>query len=943
MSQYPSLFESIKPVLQELNVHIMLFDPLDGCYHWFAGENVKIKNTTEIKEAQENTEIKKAQEKLKENKKLSESIYNWINQNIGEENKRKSFNEYEQILSALPSKDSWDINGLYHKIFFKEKIPNKVEQHLQQFKQKPILFSYCKKNNQEMLTCKYINNNDVSTIFENLKYEEILEKSDKLYEYLHDTLRSNLFELKVEKIIVMPLVISGFFYGIAFKQIKEDNFKNEERTFSETILRHIQPAVARLIQNELDKRFLKEIDNFRNFEDIIKSFCININLIARCDYCVCTISHPIGEQKTFHFAWRKDENLWTKKFVEVEKSKNNSKPIIIEHQIENSWNIKIQLYTTAELEKVNEIEIKQLIKQKIIALIDPTFEKLKKSRNLVCLQIINRNLSHRLNKVLDPYAIPEKNNLNNLEKEKEYFPAFFKYLKGLFNTNAYIAFPGYNIMTIKQFASDVMKFFWPKEKTHTNYQKILIQELLLKDQNYNFEIIIKKNNEDITEDNDLSVWFPNDLIGIHCLYMILENIIANIKKHMNNGISLKIEFQNYKDTFYKVKISHINENGPVKITKQNFKLIKRYINEPVLSIKGKPRESGWGILEMKISACYLRNIPFEDIDEPNNPPILDTENDNNNGFSYILYLLKPKIASVYNYNGDLPDWLEKINTDTETKAKFLIKISDQNQAGIQNGQLYLTVNENDFKKLLSKIKDPYEFEYQLWLKWLDTNLPNNSKIYNYEVIKLASNQSYSYTLESTSNYHLTSNHHLIVFDNHGENKSKYGNAFYYEPYPTLSGTSDYLKRLNKDNEKNLAICEIVFSATREICIIDERIFALTKEEEKQKLEKMKIYLKSELPENSAENYHYVLVHLQLIEQKVGSRTEDIKKWIESQKSNAKNTQFIIISDRGSPPNIPEDELFLPFDPIYYTLFYLQSKIHLCNLLISARKIKPGGK
>jgi hypothetical protein len=973
MSQYPSLFESIKKILVEskLNIHLMLFDPLDGCYHWFIGQVPKNVDEVVIQDEQDENsplngiEIKKLftnpnefKDKINSNlfkliKKLIKSTKNWEELNITEELKQSS-NYYERLLSALPSESSWDVNGLYHKIFFGVKKSNENEkskeenffsgigEYLDQFKREPIFFiDYFENYYVEKLKCECILKGEIKTIFD-LPYKDKIDRADQPYETIYNALRKDLFpEMRVEKFVTLPIVISGYFWGIAFKEIKEEEFENEERNFLENIMRYIQPAVTRLIQNEFDKRFLRDIDKFRTFEDIITSFCLNINLIARCDLLECTISHPNKKENiTYYFGWEEVKGFWTEKFTKIEqpkkinevKNNRNTTTITIKHKIENSWEIQITIYTTANLEDVNKIEIEQLIKQKIIALVEPTFERLKRLRNLYCLQVRARTLAHRYNKILAPYAIPSETVEEKIKNECGYFPAFFEYLRGLFNNNAYTALPGYNFMTAKQIASDVMKSFWPRTAEDQNYQEIIVRELL-KDRKNQFDMFIEKNNGEITEENDLSIWFPNDMIGVHCFYNILENIIANIKKHMSNTENLKIKIEDYDNKLYKVKISHIDQNNkPVKISKKNFEKVKSYINEPVVSTRGKPRESGWGIIEMKTSACYLRGISFEDIDEPNDPPIIEAHNDDTDGFHYIIYLLKPKIASIYNYQGELnlPDWLEKVQTTTETKTKFFVEISTENtdEKKIRNGQLYLKLNQNEFEDLI-KENDPNKFEYNLWLKWLGENFINE-----YEIINQKGNDKKSYVLNNNQN-----ERKQIVFDNHGEHESNYENPFYYELYPTMLGTDNYLQRLERNSEKNLAICEIVFSATREILIIDERIYELP-ENERKKFEKMKIYIKGEISENFSGNYHYVLIHLTLIENIAGNEKENIKKWIDEQKGKLnEDAQFIVISDRGSPPNLPEDELFLPFDPIFYIMFYLQSKIHLCNLLLMARKIK----
>ena len=137
-----SLFDSIEDILQyfkfryrkeETDVHLMLFDPQDGCYHSYLTSSTEKATKEQVKEVIEN-HLKDYQYKDK--------LKKWINKNVRESDKRKlalaviqaaeNNKKGEQytlpqvfshetsrrkalqiILSSLPSYYRWDICGYY--------------------------------------------------------------------------------------------------------------------------------------------------------------------------------------------------------------------------------------------------------------------------------------------------------------------------------------------------------------------------------------------------------------------------------------------------------------------------------------------------------------------------------------------------------------------------------------------------------------------------------------------------------------------------------------------------------------------------------------------------------------------------------------------------------------------------------------------------------------
>ncbi len=213
---------------------------------------------------------------------------------------------------------------------------------------------------------------------------------------------------------------------------------------------------------------------------------------------------------------------------------------------------------------------------------------------------------------------------------------------------------------------------------------------------------------------DISVSMPNDIMGFHALYIIIENIIRNTAKH--GGASEKVFFTlevrscAQDDSLYEVwlydtckKVDELTEEE-----KQNYKeltgieairetrkidlIVARQndnINKPILdNDRNELRHGAWGIIEMKAAAAYLRKIPVETVDVPKYnisqtdskqfytdhdgekvPNILKAVN-KEEALGYVFYLMKPKDLLVIDEKGDLYDELEMTNNEGKDKNKL---------------------------------------------------------------------------------------------------------------------------------------------------------------------------------------------------------------------------------------------------------------------------------
>lgn len=220
--------------------------------------------------------------------------------------------------------------------------------------------------------------------------------------------------------------------------------------------------------------------------------------------------------------------------------------------------------------------------------------------------------------------------------------------------------------------------------------------------------IIKLNS-----DNDVKVSIPNDILGYHAFYIILENIVRNIAKHgkrndKNETVKIYIDIKENKRTedYYEI---NIYDNSKLKEIDLNI-LVKEQnesINKDVID-NGKLRQGGWGLIEMDASSAYLRKCSIDlinhedyDVDCVNNdsifpqnstsksePNFFKAINIRNKHYGYRMFLFKPKEA-IYVFSKEF-----YINQSYNTIPKELRKIGvkvvviDGNHDNFNEDELY---------------------------------------------------------------------------------------------------------------------------------------------------------------------------------------------------------------------------------------------------------------
>lgn len=485
----------------------------------------------------------------------------------------------------------------------------------------------------------------------------------------------------------------------------------------------------------------------------------------------------------------------------------------------------------------------------------------------------------------------------------------------------------------------------------------------------NIEIIYKNGSE------DLLVSFPNDILGCHALYVILENIIRNAAKHSampdsnrKVKLSLTVNISDAQGDYYKIAIiDNLGESNADERSKNDFlKKLQDYTTKSILT-ENKLRVGGWGFLEMKICAAYLINYPLEEIDRYDKenysskfilndntyPPLLLIDLDDSHNLIISFHLLKPKLAHFY--NSDREDGvISAVDSDTfrnlgistgtidperGTPHEFLV-IQAQKEINIspKNQRVIVINNEPDIKA-----------DTLTMANWLY----GKRNMLAYPVV---TNPDDSTPYES------------IVFDLHGDKRDNCQPFYYYEPHSSISLTKtmfiDPWSKADNTTKKKMEY-EINEAAQTGIILLDERIQRAAEginesiKAGEDPVSKIKLleYSRVYMPDNntplgesklntdnvvcyiqkvaSKEKPRYLAIHWGILEKMASEREKPLNSFVKYLETEY-NLSVIVISGRP-PSDFPLDILYVPFSIVFqYTISY-RSKLMLTKVLMSIRR------
>jgi hypothetical protein len=280
---------------------------------------------------------------------------------------------------------------------------------------------------------------------------------------------------------------------------------------------------------------------------------------------------------------------------------------------------------------------------------------------------------------------------------------------------------------------------------------------------------VDENDRDLEASNDISVMLPGDTLGQQAFYNIIENIIRNEAKHgvkNDEMVNFIVRISNSKNK----NIENINKYLKIEIYSDPSIDIEE-LKELLDKIKGKIdtlafdknynlRSHSLGLLEMKVSAAFLRQIDLAYIDKIEWANILIPIKVKEKHLGYEFYVRKPEkyvfvfkednfleeknIESLENYGisflkveefkksieksqvyshefiflqegaqdklGELGECFYKTHNDKQTNKKERVEA-----LSLLPERLMLI--EKDFAKKLIDSKDIEDFEKKVWEQW----------------------------------------------------------------------------------------------------------------------------------------------------------------------------------------------------------------------------------
>jgi hypothetical protein len=478
---------------------------------------------------------------------------------------------------------------------------------------------------------------------------------------------------------------------------------------------------------------------------------------------------------------------------------------------------------------------------------------------------------------------------------------------------------------------------------------------------------------------DIPVTIPHSLTGLHAFYCILENFIRNSVKH--GGKRAEFVMRIVVDDNDPDMLHLTLEDKEQRCSKETHCNIVRKLAEPLVDGRGELARSSWGLKEMKIAACYLRQGRSDLVDEMGNyqPAWLEKARERPyiyprcmecNGehitcnFGYSLYLLKPKDAA----------WLVKEKTldipgvEQVTAEEFNSRYS---YYGLphrllfydgKNPEIKKVVNDNSLLLPLRCVPKVPESGQLLFAGWLTSLLARQRKTGEKKTIKMVYrhmaprsiqwekrfNDCMATFEESATMPVLTEGERLILFDEHKECKKSSAmpraeQCLYYQEVtgnrPSSKQLLTELERLQGDLQ-NLRFHELLESALTRVVVADERIwenyldcredlqgmgiFLVPVREKHLSLHELKELVEQQAPD-------FVIIHQGLLDKMEEKDRNEVFPFVE--KSNA---VLVVASGRGIPHTLIPGARFLEISTLE-TVLAEEDKFTLTQILYSLRR------
>ena len=493
---------------------------------------------------------------------------------------------------------------------------------------------------------------------------------------------------------------------------------------------------------------------------------------------------------------------------------------------------------------------------------------------------------------------------------------------------------------------------------------------------------------------DAIVKIPNGNLGNHALYTILENMIRNITKHDHTHFKelnqlflyINIKEESKESNFYKITIYDNIERG-----EEVFELVQslnHQIGSPIFSKAHKIRTFGLGLLEMCISAAYLRGyLPSNVIGNKKlSPPLLKATEVPIPGsqkyhLGYELYLRKPKeIAwikntriSYLNSSSVQPIFVEEFLAKNKILPHSFLLLENTQIIENKKGLIPLRIIQINKDISINELNKG-DFLIGLWQYWLE-KLIIRKQIGRPNLSIHLSGQ------KGIKNRQVDENSlsNIILFDHHGERakiKSDHPSAInpnhllFYEAFNSITPLGHLLRDWDNytGKEKQLLELQLVESALTKVIIIDERIQRECLDSDKmldingatyfEQLRWSNIIVPTPkclnlnqrfFPPELAisvfsfiskkykqEEVDFIVIHIGLLEKIFESNQRNINQFVQKLQKEFKEAVIVFITGRGKIANLPEGTHFLNYSAISNYLFESKSKFHLSRILFSTR-------
>jgi hypothetical protein len=657
-----------------------------------------------------------------------------------------------------------------------------------------------------------------------------------------------------------------------------------------------------------------------------------------------------------------------------------------------------------------------LIESKLLELILPykTKETTKQATRAAISQVMARNMSHNIGS----HVLSKFKNKSDIESIKQLQGEPFGQYKGALPTleiNKQIANFNDYLKSRMDFLADIT-MATPILETPYKFSSDVVQGLLNNpilldrisgisgDVSYTFKVYQNKVNQerfhDLYEGNkweydSYTVSMPNDILGCHAFYIIVENIIRNTFKHSKSDIKhfeFNIDIQPCEDDpdLYEVRL-YDNNCKPIHELTPVIESRNKAFNDDIIK-DNKLRSDSLGTIEMEVCAAYLRKISLDDYQD--DIYTVNKEGFNEDSFEkkikniiraypqywneqcdcaslgYVFYLLKPKEVlivsknAIIEQNGWRNDGIDVVKEldKAKTYAHQIILTDQDIESSISITSRIVKLQESEISDLSSKdSKTVIEYAWEKYGAILLKNEPG------FRFLGNGKNFTYPSGKENEEEIQ-------VNFPNHdgGNSKNEYIRASHHK----------YIKLFDSDEISKEYLVSLSEMVKTKVCIIDERIQVFAGEKKYINGIAFIDYYKhinvhipkikrkgaiTDIPDpnlnapnfGSADNSNseqyklkaylekhkdsdFIILHLGIIEKMlVSKKSTDVEAKIRELVNSCeeKYSKIILTSGRGTPDTVPENCRYLPLSAVQHCVETTFDKFLLVKALYNARKTK----